>query len=171
MNSVQTLSSPWDINWIKQHPIRFLGVILHLVLRTLFAIFWLVAGINKINKDWLTTDIVKDIFMQRLTELPPDSFAVFYLQTFAIPLHNLVAWAVTIGEIYSGLALLLGWTNRWAAGVALFILVNFSLGGYYDASLIPFYLLTFAFMVYPSGHWLGLDRYFIRKYPGSILFR
>lgn len=166
-----TTNSPWSFQWIKQHPWAFIGISLHLLLRTLFAIFWLVAGINKINKGWLNSDVVKDIFLQRLTELPPDSFAVFYLQTLAIPLHTLVAWAVTIGEIYSGLALLLGFTNRWAAAVALFILINFSIGGYYDASLIPFYLLTFMFMVYPSGHWLGLDRWFNRRYPDSIWFK
>jgi hypothetical protein len=40
-------------------------------------VFWLAAGINKINKGWLTTDILQDIFLDRLTEMPPDSFAVF----------------------------------------------------------------------------------------------
>lgn len=161
----------WRKDWLLAHPVRTLGIVLHLLLRTLFAIFWLVAGLNKIPKGWLDSDVLRDIFLQRLTELPPDSFAVFYLQTFAIPLYQPVAWAIIIGEIYSGLGLLFGFTTRWSAAMALFILVNFSIGGYYDASLIVFYLLAILFLVYPSGHWLGLDRRFIQRYPGNLAFR
>lgn len=168
---MNTPVSPWSMAFIKRHPIQFFGVCLHLLLRTLFGIFWLAAGINKVVKDWMSSDIVLQTFMHRLTELPPDSFAVFYLQNFAIPLYIPVAWAVTIGEIYSAVGLLFGITTRWAAGVALFILVNFAIGGYYDASLIPFFLLTFAFLWYPSGYWLGFDKKLNQRYPNSILFK
>ena len=94
----------WTWAWIKAHPVRFSGIILHLVLRTLYAIFWLAAGINKVVKDWLTSDILKQIFLDRLTEMPPDAFASLFLQNFAIPLYILVAWVITIGEIYSAIA-------------------------------------------------------------------
>jgi thiosulfate dehydrogenase [quinone] large subunit len=67
--------------------------------------------------------------------------------------------------------LLLGLTTRWAAGVALFILLSFSAGGYYDASLVPFFLLAILMMSRPSGHWLGLDGRLSRQYPGARWFR
>lgn len=153
----------WTWRWIRHHPARFTGIVLHLILRSLFGIFWLAAGINKINKDWLTTDILKQIFLDRLTEMPPDSFAVAYLQEFAIPLYKLVAWVVTLGELYAALGLLLGFTTRWAAAMSLFILVNLAIGGYYDASLIPFFLLNFIFLAWPSGLWLGVDRLLAKR--------
>ena len=85
-DAVTTAAGLWQWQWIRGHLLRTTGVVLHLVLRTLFGIFWLAAGVNKIRKDWLTTDILNEIFLDRLTELPPDSFAVLYLQSFAIPL-------------------------------------------------------------------------------------
>lgn len=161
----------WKIGWMRRHPVRFTGIVLHLVFRTLFAAFWLAAGLNKIRKGWLTSDILKRIFEDRLTEMPPDSFQVQYLQSFAIPLYKLVALIVACGELYVGIGLLLGLTTRWAAGVSLFILVNLSLGGYYDASLIPFFILSIVLMSRSSGHWLGLDGRLSRRYPKSRWFR
>ena len=148
----------WRWSWIKAHPVRWSGIVLHLLFRTLFAVFWLAAGINKVVKDWLTSDILKQIFLERLTEMPPDAFASLFLLHFAIPLYVLVAWVITIGELYSAIGLLLGWTTRVAAGVSLFILFGLAIGGYYDASLLPFFLLNFIFLAWPSGLWLGVDR-------------
>ncbi|MGI9330778.1 MAG: DoxX family membrane protein [Gammaproteobacteria bacterium] len=170
MSDLETARGLWQWQWIKQHPLLTIGVSLHILLRTLFGVFWLAAGINKVRKDWLSSDILNEIFLDRLTELPPDSFAVLYLQSFAIPLVKPVAWIVTVGELYAAVGLLLGLTTRWAAGVSLFILVNLAIGGYYDASLIPFFLLNILFLAKPSGLWLGLDRLLAPRFPGSRWF-
>lgn len=161
----------WTWRWIASNPLRSFGIILHLLLRTLFAVFWLAAGVNKVNKGWLNTDILERIFLDRLTEMHPDTFAVLYLQSFAIPLYKLVAWVVTIGELYSAIGLLLGLTTRWAASVSFFILFNLAIGGYYDASLLPFLILNIIFLCWSSGQWLGLDRLLARRYPGSRWFQ
>ena len=168
---MSSVANVWSFEWIRQHPVKFFGIVLHLILRTLFAVFWLAAGINKVNKGWLNTDILKNIFLDRLNDIPPDAFAVFYLENFALPLWLVVAWVVTIGEIYSAIGLLLGITTRIAAAVSLFILVNLAIGGYYDASLIPFFILNFAFLYWQSGHWLGFDRFLTKRYPDSPLFK
>jgi thiosulfate dehydrogenase [quinone] large subunit len=76
-----------------------------------------------------------------------------------------------LGELYSAVGLLIGLTTRWSAGVSLFILINFAIGGYYDASLIPFFVLVALFIYYPSGQWLGFDNPLHAKYPKSIWFR
>lgn len=170
MQAMGKYADIWTWRWIRQHPLRTLGIIMHLLLRTLFGVFWLAAAINKINKGWLTTDILKNIFLDRLTEMPPDSFAVFYLQSFAIPLFEPVAWVVTFGELYAAIGLLFGFTTRWAAGMSLFILVNLAIGGYYDASLIPFFILNIMFLLWPSGQWLGIDRPLAKRYAGSRWF-
>ena len=169
--AIREFRQVWTWDWIKAHPARFAGIQLHLLFRTLFALFWLAAGINKIVKDWLTSDILKEIFLDRLTEMPPDAFASLFLQEFALPLYVLVAWVITWGEIYSAIGLLLGFTTRLAAGVSLFILCGFAVGGYYDASLIPFFILTAAFLWWPSGLWLGIDRPLARRYPKNRWFR
>jgi len=170
-DAINKYADIWTWRWIRQHPLKFAGINLHLLLRTLFAIFWLAAGVNKVRKGWLNTDILEKIFLDRLTEMHPDTFAVFYLQSFAIPLYKLVAWVVTIGELYSAIGLLLGFTTRWAAGVSFFILFNLAIGGYYDASLIPFLVLNIIFLCWASGQWLGLDRIFARRYPDSRWFK
>lgn len=160
----------WSRDWVRAHPARFSGIVLHLLLRTLFAMFWLVAGINKVSKEWLSSDILRQMFFDRLTEMPPDAFASLFLMHFAIPLYGLVAWVITIGELYSAVGLLLGVTTRVAAGVSFFILSGFAVGGYYDASLIPFFILNLAFLWWPSGLWLGFDRPLARRYPASRWF-
>jgi uncharacterized membrane protein YphA (DoxX/SURF4 family) len=162
--------SVWTIERWRQHPLRMLGIVLHLLLRTLFGLFWIAAGVNKLRKDWLTTDILKQVFEDRLTELHPASLQVMFLQDFAIPFYKLVAVFVTVSELYVGAALLLGLTTRWGAAVALVNLLGFSAGGYYDASLIPFFALSIMMMSWPSGRWLGLDRRLSRKHPGSRWF-
>lgn len=169
--AVQEFALVWRRAWIRAHPVRFGGVVLHLLLRTLFAVFWLAAGVNKVRNEWLSSDILKEIFLDRLTEMPPDAFASLFLQNFAIPLYVLVAWVITVGEIYSAVGLLLGVTTRIAAGVSMFILCGFAIGGYYDASLIPFFVLNAMFLWWASGLWLGIDRRLARRYPGSRWFR
>ena len=160
----------WTWSWLRAHPVRGVGIVLNLALRTLFGLFWLAAGINKINKGWLNSDILQAIFLDRLTEMPPDSFAVFYLENLAIPLYAPVAWVVTIGELIAAIGLLIGLTTRPAAWLSLFILINLAIGGYYDASLIPFFILNAAFLIWPTGLWFGLDRPLARRFPESKWF-
>ena len=147
-----------------------LGFLL-VILRLLFGLFWLLAGINKINDEWMTSPILENIFLQRLTELPPDSFAVFYLTNFAIPFYQPIGWFITVGEIYSAIGLLIGLTTRSSALVSLFILFNFAIGGYYDASLLPFFILVLLFIKYPTGQWFGLDAILNRRFPNYRIFR
>lgn len=140
------------------------------ILRMLFGLFWLLAGINKVNDDWMTSPILENIFLQRLTELPPDTFAVFYLTKFAIPFYQPIGWFITLGELYSAIGLLIGLTTRSSAALSFFILFNFAIGGYYDASLIPFFILVLLFIKYPTGQWFGMDALLTRFFPNNKLF-
>mgnify|MGYP003383568579 CR=1 FL=1 len=168
--AIKAVQSVWTSQRWRQHPLRMAGIVLHVFLRELYGLFWIAAGVNKLRKDWMTTDVLKQIFEDRLTELHPASLQVMFLQDIAIPLYKLVAVFVTVSELYVGVALLLGLTTRWAAAIALVNLLGFSAGGYYDASLIPFFALSIMMMSWPSGRWMGLDRRLSRKYPGSRWF-
>jgi thiosulfate dehydrogenase [quinone] large subunit len=170
--SVVNFTAVWTRRWMAAHPVLSFGIVLHLLLRTLFAIFWLAAGINKVNRGWLTEPVIlKEMFLDRLTEMPPDAFASLFLQSFAIPLHSFIAWFITLGELYSAIGLLIGITTRPAASVSMFILLSFAIGGYYDASLIPFLLLNLMFLAWPSGLWLGFDRTLAQRHPQAWWFR
>lgn len=148
----------WSLAWFRGHPLRGLGIVLHLLLRFLFGVFFIAAGINKVNNGWTETPLMREAFYQRLTELHPDSFAAIFLQSFAIPWYQPLAWLITWGEVIIGVGLILGLAIRWQALGAFAMLLGFAVGGYYDASLLPFFAFTVLFMVKPSGHWLGLDR-------------
>ncbi len=153
----ETDTFSWSGTWIKTHPGKFVGILLNLLFRFLFGLFFLLAGVNKLLKGWLNSDLLEKIFLQRLTELNPSSFAHLYLTDFALPLYPLIAWIVTVGEIAVGLGLILGIATRLSSFGGFFILFNLAIGGYYDASLLPFFILNIIFIVYPSGHWLGFD--------------
>ena len=53
----------------------------------------------------------------------------------------------------------------------MFITVGLAVGGYYDASLIPFFILNAVFLWWQSGLWLGFDRPLARRYPDKWWLR
>ena len=58
-----------------------------------FGLFWLAAGISKVTKGWMTTDLLREIFLDRLTEMPPDAFASIFLVNIGLPLYIPLAMA------------------------------------------------------------------------------
>jgi len=171
MNTAQTLTTDaatWP-HW-RQQTGRFLGICLGLFFRLFYGLFFFQAGLNKIMSDWSSERLVA-AFQQRLTELNPDSFASLYLENFALNVTGLIAFIVTWGELVAGIGLLLGIATRWSAALAFFILLNIAIGGYYDASLLPFFAMNIAFVIWPMGRKFGFDRYLHRRFPSSALFR
>ncbi|NTW56729.1 MAG: DoxX family membrane protein [Chlorobiaceae bacterium] len=156
---------------IRQSPWKAAGIILFLLLRYLFVAFFLYGFVFKLMKGWLWTDLMHNYFTQRFSELPPGSFQALYLEHFAIPLALPIAWIVTVGELIIGVCLALGFATRANAAFALFLVLNFAAGGYYNLTLPPFMVFSILMMILPSGHWLGLDSKLSARYPGSIWFR
>jgi thiosulfate dehydrogenase [quinone] large subunit len=141
-----------------------------LVLRYLMGLFFTFAAANKFQRDYLFSDYLQGMFEQRLTELDPASFGAAFLQNFGIPYYAPIAWIVAWGELAVAVGLLLGLLTRVAAGLALFLMFMFGIGGYYDASLIPLCLIALMLALVPSGRWLGLDRRLHRENPGAWWF-
>lgn len=125
-----------------------------------YGLFFFQAGLNKFISDWSSVRLAA-AFQQRLTELNPDSFASIYLENFGIPMVAAIAFVVTWGEILAGIGLLLGLMTRWAAVLAFFILLNIAIGGYYDASLLPFFAVNLAAIVWPQSRKFGLIVFYI----------
>ncbi len=171
---MQTLSDkkldPPPLHHYLKNPIALLGLLAVLALRAFYGLFFFFAGFNKVLKSW-DNELVTGMFAQRLTELNPDSFAYVYLEKFAIPLAGPIYFIVTYGELFAGLGLVLGIATRSSAIIAFFILLNIAIGGYFAASLIPFFAMNALIIAYPMGHIIGLDRYLIKRFPNSWLFQ
>lgn len=155
---------------LREAPGRFLGHSLLVFLRLFYGLFFFQAGLNKVLKGW-NGDLLRDVFLHRLTELNPASFASIYLENFAIPLAGVIAFIVTWGELVAGIGLLLGLFTRLSALLAFVILLNIAIGGYYDASLLPFFAMNLLAIFYPLGRWFGLDRFLHHRYPAGYWFR
>ena len=64
-----------------------------------------------------------------------------------------------------------GFAVRANAALALFLVLNFAAGGYYNLTLPPFMIFSVLMMLLPSGQWLGLDKRLHERYPDSIWFK
>ncbi len=155
--------SAWT--FIKRHPLRAFGRSLVLFLRYLMAVFYVMAGINKIfRQPWLYSDFLQRAFLSRLEEIDPLSFGAQFIERFALPLWLPIAWIVTWGELVVGLGLLLGWYTRLSAAGGLAFIALFAIGGYYDASLIVLGLCFVPVIAFKTGLWVGRDR---RRYAAG----
>jgi thiosulfate dehydrogenase [quinone] large subunit len=155
----------------RARPGKAVAITFALLLRLLYAIFFLGAAVNKFQRDYMFSDYPLKVFTKRLAEIDPASFGAKYLGDIIIPNYHFFGWFITWGELLAGVGLLVGLMTRWSAFLAFWICLNIALGGFYDASLIPLAAIALLYVFVPSGHWLGLDRRLLARYPGSIWFR
>jgi len=162
---------PFGWRSFRTRPFRSFGKVLVLFNRWVFGLFYLFAAINKFRGGYLFTDKLRTTLEARVPELEPGAFAITYIESFVIPLYVPIAWLIAWGELAAGVGLLLGLCTRWAGALALFFIVNFAIGGFYDASLLVLGAISLLFILTPSGHWMGFDRRLQPRYPASLLFR
>lgn len=162
---------PFRLSDFRSRPGRAIGISLVLLLRYLMALFFLGSSINKVSQGWLWSDAARVVFEARLAELDPATFGAKFLGAFAIPWYLPVAWVVTLTVITVTVSLALGLATRAGGILAVWLMAMFAIGGYYDASLIPLWLIAALFVVLPTGHWLGLDRRLHARRPASPWFR
>jgi thiosulfate dehydrogenase (quinone) large subunit len=161
----------FSLKLLKSSPAKGIGIGFVLLLRYFYGLFYFFAAINKIQQNYMFSDYPLQVFTKQLAQIDQNGIMAAYLKGFLIPNYHLVGVVVTL--VWAGVAvgLLLGVCTRWAAALAIFATVNIGLGGFYDASLIVLGLIALLFIVLPTGHWSGLDRRMLAKYPGSIWFR
>jgi thiosulfate dehydrogenase [quinone] large subunit len=176
--NTQSTTFSWSLASLRASPMRYAGVTAVVFIRYFMGLFFFAAGINKLRNGWAWTDYLKGVFEARVNDLTAlaeptaiEAFGLMYLKVFAIPLHLPIGAIVTLGELGAGLGFFLGLCTRWSGAMAFFLMFNFAIGGYYDASLILLCGLALVLVVTPSGHWLGLDRRYALRYPSSIWFR
>jgi thiosulfate dehydrogenase [quinone] large subunit len=142
-----------------------------IALRYAFGLFFLYGAYHKLTRQWLTSPVLREHFMQRLAEIDPDSFSAAYLRHFAIPWYRPVAWVLTLGQISVAIGMLLGLAVRPNAALALFLISNITAGSYYNITMPPFFVASAILLGTPSGQWFGLDGRLHERFPESPLFR
>ena len=142
-----------------------------LLLRAMMAVFFTSAARNKVTKEWMTTDVLQLNFLQRLEELDPLSIGARFIENYGLPYYKVFAAMVTLGEVAIAIGLVFGFVTRGAAIGAMLLMLSFTFGGYYDASLIFLTLMFLPIALTPNGHWFGVDGWLHQRYPHSILFK
>jgi uncharacterized membrane protein YphA (DoxX/SURF4 family) len=94
------------------------------ITRIIIGTFFVFEGLDKLS--WFTdTSILAERFSRWLAAVGPDSASGRYLEAVAIPGTVVFARLVPLGELCSGLALVLGISTRLFSAVALFMVLNF----------------------------------------------
>lgn len=136
-----------------------------------FGSFFLYGAYHKITRGWLSSPVMREHFVQRLSEIDPESFSAAYLRHFAIPLYKPVAWVLTLGQVCVAVGMLLGLAVRPNAALALFLLSNITAGSFYNVTMPPFFAASLLLLATPSGQWAGLDKQLHARYPAAVWFK
>ena len=133
------------------------------ILRICIGIFFLFEGIGKVR--WFTDpSILAGQLDGWLHTVPPGSLGHGYLQRMAIPNVAIFTRLVPLGEITSGLAMILGFWTPVFAFVAFFMALNFQFA---SGALFQYSFLTSGYGLPVLGSTLALAVGGVRK-PWSI---
>ena len=122
------------------------------IVRIFIGIFFIFEGLGKIR--WfLDASILNEQFAGWTQNAAPGSIAHWYLERVAVPWVTVFARAVPLGEICSGLALVLGiWTPLFAF-IAFFMALNFQIA---SGAVFKYSFLTSGYGFPVLGSTLGL---------------
>ncbi len=122
------------------------------IVRVCIGAFFVAEGLSKYR--WFTdTSILAGRFSGWLAAAPPDSWSRWYLEHVAIPGTASFARLVPLGEIGSGLALVVGFWTPLFAFIAFAMALNFHIAG---GTLFRYSFLTNGFGLPVLGPTLGL---------------
>ena len=122
------------------------------IVRIFIGVFFIFEGLRKIR--WfLDASILNGQFADWMQKAPPGSISHWYLEHVAVPWVGAFARAVPLGEICSGLALVLGiWTPLFAF-IAFFMALNFQIA---SGAVFTYSFLTSGYGFPVLGSTLGL---------------
>jgi thiosulfate dehydrogenase (quinone) large subunit len=148
---------------------------------------WLIAGWNKFTNPagvWVgekagaaVTGFLNGA-LNKTTGDHPDvqGFYAWFIQNVALPNATLMSYLVTFGEIFVGIALILGLFTGIAAFFGGFLNTNFLLAGTVSSNPVLFILATFLVLAWRTAGYWGLDRWVLPKVgvpgaPGELFKR
>jgi len=146
------------------------------LLRIYIGYFFLLAGISKVEKNYLHSPALTDQIQSWIAAGPHDEKYVHFLQTWVLTHWQVFSYLVVTGEIMVGVAFILGFMVRPAALVAIFLNWNFLLAGIpanrkfqfrkIATSAAAFIAINLMFFFISAGRCIGFDYYFFKKVRG-----
>ena len=148
------------IQQLKKSAFQFLFT----VMRVLFGIGWLLAGITKITeKHWYNEPgiFIKNYFMMAIEKPNVPEFYKYFIQHFALKHYLFFNYTIPVVQMIIGILLIIGLFIIPSVLICLFMHINFILSG--NMNLISLTLYTCAFAILLSLNRIyvfSLDRYF-----------
>jgi thiosulfate dehydrogenase [quinone] large subunit len=187
MTSIDSVNSK-TVMTIEDPPIaRFLfGDVrvswLWLIIRLYAGYEWVVAGWEKvISPAWVgptagaaLSGFVNGALKQTGGDHPNvQQWYAFFLQNFVLPAAPLWSTIVAFGELFVGIALILGIFTGVAAFFGGFMNVNYLLAGAVSTNPFLFVFATWLVLAWKTAGWLGLDRWILPRLgtfwsPGKV---
>src|SRR5919112_966473 len=126
-----------------------------------------------VSSRWL--EVMPKIVTRQASE-NPIAFYKNFLETTVLPNSSLFAHMTAWGETVAGIGLTLGLLTGLASIVGLLLVINYGLAtqwmspGQQGFHLVLFFLML-AFFFARAGRTWGIDRWLVRRWPGSLLSR
>ncbi|WP_408008456.1 hypothetical protein ACJROX_28035 [Pseudalkalibacillus sp. A8] len=148
---------------IKNEKIDFFSSLI-VLMRILFGVGWLLAGITKITeKSWFKEPslFLREYLLDSLQKSNVPSFYKFFLENIALEQVMVLNYVIPIVQIILGIFLIAGLFTIPSLLVCLFMHINFILSGNMNLISLVLYTSAFSLIIFRSDlYYLSLDKYF-----------
>ncbi len=143
---------------------------LWLIIRLFTGYEWLTAGWEKVtNPAWVgakagtgLTGFVNNSLTQTTgTHANVQLWYAWFLQNIVLPAAPVFSWLVAFGELFVGIALILGIFTGIAAFFGGFMNVNYLLAGAISTNPFLFVFATWLVLAWKTAGWIGLDHWIL----------
>lgn len=148
---------------------------LWLIIRVYVGWEWAVAGWAKVtNPVWVGPDAGKAVqgflsgALEKTGGAHPDVTGWYaeFIKTTALPNASIFSHVVAFGELFVGIALILGLFTGISAFFGAFMNMNYLFAGTVSSNPVLFLLQLFLILAWRTAGWIGLDR-FVLPYLGT----
>jgi thiosulfate dehydrogenase [quinone] large subunit len=144
--------------------------VLLVMLRVYLGVILLVSSWGKLTGDGDFATRLAGFVSRNIADERTHGFYAGFLESLVLPNAAVFAALVMWGEFLCGLALVTGTATRLAAGVAMFIMLNFMfLKGHWfwmsSSNDAAFFLIGLVLVLGAAGRAFGTDYYLAKKWP------
>jgi thiosulfate dehydrogenase (quinone) large subunit len=138
--------------------------LLIVLMRILFGIGWLLAGVTKITeKSWIKEPgvFLREYLMNSLQNSNVHSFYKIFIENFALEYIMIFNYVIPIIQITLGIFLIVGIFSVPSILVCLFMHINFILSGNMNLISLILYTSAFLLIIFKTNlFYFSLDKYF-----------
>ncbi|MDP4551157.1 DoxX family membrane protein [Alkalihalobacillus macyae] len=147
----------------KNEKVGFFSFLIVLI-RMLFGVGWLLAGVTKITeKSWFKEPslFLREYLLESLQKSNVPSFYKFFLENIAFEQVMVLNYIIPIVQVILGIFLITGLFTIPSILICLFMHINFILSGNMNLMSLVLYTSAFSLIIFRSDvYYLSLDKYF-----------